>query len=929
VAPALAARKGALLQIRWFTPAVVLAVGVSPAVAQDPASNRLRNDQKRIEDLVKKDKNPDATALASSLIMQESSALQADSGAVASFDAAVGVASLRSGNYEDASIWLLRAIRVQEKVTSPNDPVIVGYALNLAHAYQERGDYVKAEGFFLRAVALSRKSKGGKDLWTALSDLSRFYTERGNYAKALPLAEEALRLASSSEGAQSPEVVSPLRSIAAAAAGEKKYDEAYKHLEDALSVLEKRYGVKSPERLPILNDLIVLSFQESKQSRTYDFYLKAHDTKLKGLKSTENYGKILNNLGTMYTLSGQYDEALAMFKKSAETDPKQPDSMNNLGVIYHKLGQYQEATKAFDGINKYTTHGLTVSAAAALNGVVAASPPPAEVASITDKVQRQIQVERFVSVNAPSTIREQDEFELTAALTEKMTSPNVKVFPGVTSFLTRDGSLVLSLPKSTEVGVWPIDVMITAPQFEILSGKDRATIMLPRLGDSDTAHFRLRPKPGTDPGLGAEIMVTFWYKGGNVATAVSQVSIVDPTKSPAQETTVSISTVSPSSIPASVGGNGIRPDLTLVYKDFQGGNICSVLIASPYLDLDQKECEPSAQTAKWVRETLDDLLTNAGLNTRTLTPVDNSDGNLQSKEQLFASFNGFGKDLYNHVAPEFVQRAIRMLREKSKIGAASFKRIEVHTSNPAIPWELMIVDDTHPADGLGFLGTDVEISRWHLPSSGDPLPSPPEQVGLRELAMIAPHYEGGEYLPNQQSEINSIKTMHGYKDVPGTFLGLQALLQNPPEGIVHFAGHGMADATNGKFSIKLEGDTTLSLGQWRGLVNAKPQTRSIYFLNACDVGQAAQIGNFVYGWAPTVLETGGSGFIGGMWPLSDNGASQFAAVFYESLRANGQKGPVEIAELLRIARRKFAETGDPTFLGYVLYGNVGLSVVPQ
>jgi len=915
------------LPIQWVTLAIVFTVGASSVLAQESISNRLRNDQKRIDDLVKKDKNSDAAALADSLIIKEGSALQTNSAAVGSFLAAAGNAHLRAGSYEAASDMLFRAIRVQEKVTSPNDPVIVGYALSLAHAYQERGDYVKAEEFFLRAVALSRRSGGRKDLWTALSDLSKFYTDRGNYAKALPLAEEAFRLASTSAGAQSPEVVFPLRSLAAAAAGEKKYDEAYKHLEDALAVLEKHYGDKSPERLPVLNDLIVLLFQESKQSRTYDFYLKAHDTKLKGIRSTQNYGKILNNLGTMYTLSGQYDEALAMFKKSTETDPNQLDSLNNLGVIYHKLGQNQEAMKAFDGINKYNIRRPTVSAAAALNGLAAAPPPPAEVASITDKVQRQIQVERFVSVDAPSTIREQDEFELTAALTEKMTSPNVKVFPGVSSLLTPDGSLVLSLPESTEVGVWPIDVMITAPQFEIISGKDRATIMLPRVGDSDTARFRLRPKPGKDLGPVAEIMVTFWYKGGNVATAVRQVSIVDPTKPQAEETT--ISTASPSSIPASVGGNGNRPDLTLVYRDFQGGKICSVLIASPYLDLDQKECEPSDQTEKWVKKTLDDLLTNAGLNTRTFKPVDNFAGNRQGKEQLFAAFNGFGKDLYNHVAPEFVQRAIHMLREQSKSGTASFKRIEVHTSDPAIPWELMIVDDTHLADGLGFLGTEVEISRWHLPSSGDPLPAPPEQVGLRELAMIAPHYVGGEYLPNQQSEINSIKTLHGYREVPGTFLGLGALLQNPPEGIVHFAGHGMADTTNGKFSIMLEGDTTLSLGQWRGLVNAKPQTHSIYFLNACDVGQAAQIADFVYGWAPTVLETGGSGFLGGMWPLSDNGASQFAAVFYESLQANGQKGPVEIAELLRMARRRFAETGDPTFLGYVLYGNVGLSVVPQ
>jgi CHAT domain-containing protein len=203
-------------------------------------------------------------------------------------------------------------------------------------------------------------------------------------------------------------------------------------------------------------------------------------------------------------------------------------------------------------------------------------------------------------------------------------------------------------------------------------------------------------------------------------------------------------------------------------------------------------------------------------------------------------------------------------------------------------------------------------------------------VMLRELAAIAPRYQGSAALPNQETEFATIKTIRGFREVPGTFMGMKALLQDPPEGIVHFAGHGLVETVDGAqtFVIQLEQNITLSLAEWTGLVHQAANKHSLYFLNACDVGQTEQVANFVYGWGPTVLESGGSGFIGGMWPLSDKGASDFASVFYNSLREGAKAGSVEVAELLRLARRKFAETGDPTYLGYVFYGDVGLKLVP-
>jgi hypothetical protein len=84
-----------------------------------------------------------------------------------------------------------------------------------------------------------------------------------------------------------------------------------------------------------------------------------------------------------------------------------------------------------------------------------------------------------------------------------------------------------------------------------------------------------------------------------------------------------------------------------------------------------------------------------------------------------------------------MQDAIMWLRDTArKDPKVTFKRVLICTSNPAIPWELLVINEQHEPDGLGFLGTEVAVARWHLRSSITSLPAPPEQVMLRELAVI-------------------------------------------------------------------------------------------------------------------------------------------------------------------------------------------------
>jgi hypothetical protein len=74
---------------------------------------------------------------------------------------------------------------------------------------------------------------------------------------------------------------------------------------------------------------------------------------------------------------------------------------------------------------------------------------------------------------------------------------------------------------------------------------------------------------------------------------------------------------------------------------------------------------------------------------------------------------------------------------------------------------------------------------------------PPDQVKLRKVAGIAPRYQGSAFLANREAEFAAIKPIRGFYEVPGTIMGLSALLRNPPDGIIHFAGHGLVETVQG------------------------------------------------------------------------------------------------------------------------------------
>lgn len=538
-------------------------------------------------------------------------------------------------------------------------------------------------------------------------------------------------------------------------------------------------------------------------------------------------------------------------------------------------------------------------------------------------------VRRYPNIEAPDRVSPGRQFAVQVSLTMEPLSKGVQVQPGPDAEADREGRLTMTLPKRDDGKPWRINVVLTAPDFEIENGRNHATIVLPANGDSTPALFELTAKPSESVLVPARVSATFWVDGAYLARATRMIGV-------GAQRPVSASRVAPLDTegrglvagPATIGTAAKVPDLTVYVQESRAGDrtACQLTIESPFLQPASAPCTPAEELRPWLSEQYNAILRASQSFRGVKAFAPNAPA---SREQALALLRGVGRELYRRAAGPLFDSAFWKLVDREQEGGFQFHTIQIYTNNPSLPWELMVPSNGNRSRD-GFLATEFEVARWHISEEVSTHDKPRQRLALRQVLAIVPTYSGALALPHQNDEIAALQQLKGFQRVEAKLSPIRQLLSDPPEGIVHFAGHGVAAPTAGgtvDYAIQLEGDTTLDLMSWRGLVNDDARHHPLYFLNACDVGQVNRVLNFVDGWAPTVLDSGGSGFIGGLWPLSDQGAAAFATRFYRGMEdALAHGGSASVATLLKNSRQGFFRTGDPTFLAYVFYGNVNLSI---
>jgi CHAT domain len=531
------------------------------------------------------------------------------------------------------------------------------------------------------------------------------------------------------------------------------------------------------------------------------------------------------------------------------------------------------------------------------------STPPTQPAPAPMTATQNEHVERYPLLDSPESAAAEQEIPIQVSLTEQQQGPKVDIKGGQA---TPEGKLIFALP-ATQSDTWKIDVVASGTGLIFTSGSI-GSIDLPSHGDATYALFRAKAAPNLPPDRKAHLLVTYWYQGRYLARIGRDIEITatPSTEPPAMRRTIKAAGAA-EDLSVDLSDQGPEPDLTLFIK----GD--SITVNSRYLRANSGPLKDAKGFADWLEQNS----WNLGVAARGSARVPSTPQ--QNEERA----EGFGQLLYEKYAPDVFKSAYWALFDKL---GNKFHTIQIYSDNPQIPWELMIpVRKGSPQQT--FLGLDYSIARWHVTDDGIQRDRPPGKEALQRMVVIAPHYTGARALNAEATEVQGLARLNGYSAVNGNLNALRALLHDPPQGIVHFAGHGELSPTLGDFSILLE-DGELDTTGYRRMINADSSNHPFFFFNACDVGEEKHTGNFVDGWAPAVLDAGASGYIGALFPVDDKVAADFSLQFYQHLQDEMQNGTADVSATLEQTRREiYQRTGNPTALAYVLYGDTNLRFV--
>ncbi|MDX1622311.1 MAG: CHAT domain-containing protein, partial [Nitriliruptorales bacterium] len=243
------------------------------------------------------------------------------------------------------------------------------------------------------------------------------------------------------------------------------------------------------------------------------------------------------------------------------------------------------------------------------------------------------------------------------------------------------------------------------------------------------------------------------------------------------------------------------------------------------------------------------------------------------------------------------------------------------TDDWMVPWELLMVD--LDPDRPQFLGAQVNLGRWPLEHL-DKLAGTP--LGLEGLGIMIGYYKDARGVaPLQRAEEEGAVLVETYeaRAVNADHEAFDQLLAGQLDDgfafqALHFAGHGQSDPDKGTYLMYSDG-AQMSVMPFRS-ARIAADNDAFLFVNACQVGTAAEVLGEYAGLAGLAIAGGFRGFVAPLWSVADDLAQSISLGMYE---ASTQGTP--IAAYLRDVRARFRQTegsvAHTTYIAYTYYGH--------
>ena len=252
----------------------------------------------------------------------------------------------------------------------------------------------------------------------------------------------------------------------------------------------------------------------------------------------------------------------------------------------------------------------------------------------------------------------------------------------------------------------------------------------------------------------------------------------------------------------------------------------------------------------------------------------------------------------------------------------------LYTDEPFIPWELARIGKKYSGrDVPAFLGELARVGRWW---SGRSAAGPLSSLVLGPIsALAAQEYSLASNrapLEHAVAEREALRTAYHAQPIEALRADVDAWLDAEPRRsghLAHIALHGFSDALPAGQGLVLGDGALLTPARLAGEWDEGDTPRfTMVFLNACQVGSAAERLGALAGFPGALTAGGASAFVAPLWEVQDKVALEVSLGFYRRTL----KEHVEVGEALRAERAASPPERSITPWAYVYYGHPRLQL---
>lgn len=257
-----------------------------------------------------------------------------------------GDVSFSLANYKDAKQYLLKGLKIAERLKDKELLLLSFLGLSVVSAYQ--GDYTTAEEYAKKALEIIQDFGDKSGIASVFGFLGSYTSLQKEYNKAEVFFKEKLEIGK--ELGNKELIASALEDLGGLAEEQKKYTEAKSFLEQSLKINDEIYDKRG-----IVNNLIELSDLAKEQGNFNGAVRRIEEahaisTEIKDHRIT---AEVLEKQGSLALDQGDYQRAQRYYKKSLKIYEQLGDKpgigtiYTNLGNIARDTGDYEEAKRRY------------------------------------------------------------------------------------------------------------------------------------------------------------------------------------------------------------------------------------------------------------------------------------------------------------------------------------------------------------------------------------------------------------------------------------------------------------------------------------------------------------------------------------------------------------------------------------------------------